>query len=43
MASFDAGAAKGDLATTSGAVAELTGAPPRSVREFLLAHRSALG
>lgn len=43
MASFDAGAAKGDLATTSTAVADLTGTPPRTVRDFLHAHRAALG
>ena len=43
MASFDAGAARGDLAATSSAVVELTGAPPRSVREFLQAQRLALG
>ncbi len=43
MASFDAGAGRGDLAATSSAVAELTGAPPRGVREFLLTQRVALG
>jgi NAD(P)H dehydrogenase (quinone) len=43
MASFDAGAAIGDLAATSANVEALTGTAPRTVRAFLEAHRAALG
>jgi NAD(P)H dehydrogenase (quinone) len=41
-ASFDAGAARGDFATATATVEQLTGARPQSVREFLAAHRAAL-
>jgi NAD(P)H dehydrogenase (quinone) len=42
LVSFDEGIAAGELAAVSGAVEQLTGRPPETVREFLLAHRGAL-
>lgn len=41
LASFDAAAAAGDLASASGAVAALTGSSPASVAAFLAEHRAA--
>lgn len=41
-ASFDVAIARGELAAVTGAVGELTGRPPRSVRDFLVEHRAAL-
>ncbi|HEY3286990.1 MAG TPA: SDR family oxidoreductase [Gemmatimonadaceae bacterium] len=43
MASFDAGMQRGLFATVSGAVQELTGSTPMSVRSFLASHTDALG
>jgi NAD(P)H dehydrogenase (quinone) len=42
-ASFDAGTARGDHAAVWNTVEQLTGTPPQSVRDFLAAHRAALG
>ncbi len=42
IASFDIGARRGDLASTSDAVAALSGRAPQSVRAFLADHRDAL-
>jgi NAD(P)H dehydrogenase (quinone) len=42
LVGFDLTAAKGDLATASKAVLDLTGRAPSSVAEFLAAHRAAL-
>jgi NAD(P)H dehydrogenase (quinone) len=43
LASFDVAIAKGDLASVSDTVQRLGGRAPQSVREFLTAHRAALG
>jgi NAD(P)H dehydrogenase (quinone) len=40
--SFDIGIAQGTLAVVSSAVADLTGTPPQSVHDYLVAHRDAL-
>jgi NAD(P)H dehydrogenase (quinone) len=42
MAHFDADAAKGNLAVVSGDVEKLTGRKPRSVADFLTAHKAAI-
>lgn len=43
LISFEVAGTRGRLAVVSSAVRELTGEAPRSVRDFLTAHRSALG
>jgi NAD(P)H dehydrogenase (quinone) len=42
MASFDLAARRGDLATTTDAVAVLGGRPPQSVHDFFVDHRAEL-
>ena len=42
LASFDLAVSKGELAKVTKAVETLTGKPPQSVRDFLVANRSAL-
>ena len=41
-ASFDLGIAKGDLATVTQNVSQLTGTGPQSIKAFLMANRAAL-
>ncbi|MBX3232808.1 MAG: SDR family oxidoreductase [Labilithrix sp.] len=43
LVSFELAGAKGQLAVASRAVHDLTGRPPTSVRDFLLANKAALG
>lgn len=43
LASFDTAIAKGDLAAVTDTVARLGGQAPQTVRDFLVAHRAALG
>lgn len=43
LASFDAATVRGDYATAAPTVAQLTGVAATSVRDFLAAHRAALG
>ncbi|NOU27465.1 MAG: hypothetical protein HOO96_06100 [Polyangiaceae bacterium] len=43
LASFDTAIAKGDLAAVTDTVARLGGRAPQTVRDFLVAHRAALG
>ena len=42
FATFQTATAKGELAVATDAVTKLTGTPPQSVRDFLLAHKEAL-
>jgi NAD(P)H dehydrogenase (quinone) len=42
LASFQTATANGELGVTSDAITQLTGTPPQSVRDFLLAHKEAL-